>query len=295
MKDVAADEAEGAFEIERREDLPAEHRTLEVRRMAVDRLDHQVGDRLRDGRPTTLRPAAPARRAGRTGSRRAARAARACRRASRRSPSRRSAASTSHACAHRNRPAPCSARLGAMMMPAVWCSARLASRQAGEVRQFGERHVHAERAGAAAPRFRSRSANDGGSAARSISCRYRSFGLRLEIDRAGADRLARLGHDADRAALLDDHLAHRRADADVGAVRGRGLRHRLRDRPHAADRVAPRALLAVHLAEAVMQQHVGRARRVGARIVADDAVESVGRLDRRAFEPAVEIVAGRTW
>src|SRR5437868_2092924 len=46
MKDVAADEAEGAFEIERREDLPAKHRALEVRRVAVDRLDHQVGDGL---------------------------------------------------------------------------------------------------------------------------------------------------------------------------------------------------------------------------------------------------------
>ena len=33
-------------------------------------------------------------------------------------------------------------------------------------------------------------------------------------------------------------------------------RHRLRDRAHAADGVAPRAALAVHLAEHVMQQHV---------------------------------------
>ena len=37
VEDVAADEAEGALEIERREDLPPEHRALEVRRVAVDR------------------------------------------------------------------------------------------------------------------------------------------------------------------------------------------------------------------------------------------------------------------
>ena len=41
-----------------------------------------------------------------------------------------------------------------------------------------------------------------------------------------------------------------------------------------------------------MQQHVGRARRVGARVVADDAVPAVDRLDRIALEPGVEIVAG---
>ena len=102
-----------------------------------------------------------------------------------------------------------------------------------------------------------------------------------------------LGHDAGGAALLDDDLAHRGTGADIGAMRGGSLRHRLRDRPHAADRVAPYAFLAVHLAEAMMQQHVGRARRIGARIIADDTVETIGRLDRRTFEPAVEIVAGR--
>ena len=41
------------------------------------------------------------------------------------------------------------------------------------------------------------------------------------------------------------------------------------------------ALHAVHLAEAVMQQHIGRARRIGARIIADDGIEAERRLDRR--------------
>ena len=45
-------------------------------------------------------------------------------------------------------------------------------------------------------------------AARSISRRYSSFGLRFEITARGADRLALLGHDAGGAALLDDHFAH---------------------------------------------------------------------------------------
>ena len=65
------------------------------------------------------------------------------------------------------------------------------------------------------------------------------------------------------------------------------------DRAHAADRVAPRALAPVRLAEAVMQQHVGGARGVGARVGSDDAVEAEDRLDRIALEPVVEQVARR--
>ena len=61
------------------------------------------------------------------------------------------------------------------------------------------------------------------------------------------------------------------------AARGAALRHRLRDRPHAADRVAPDAALAVHLAEGVVEEHVGGAGRVGALVGADDAVEAVER------------------
>ena len=39
-------------------------------------------------------------------------------------------------------------------------------------------------------------------------------------------------------------LAHARIETDVYAARGRALRHCLRDRAHAADRMAPGALLA---------------------------------------------------
>src|SRR5215213_9880690 len=42
MEDVAADEAEAAFEIERRMDLPPQHRGRKTRRVRVDRRDELV-------------------------------------------------------------------------------------------------------------------------------------------------------------------------------------------------------------------------------------------------------------
>ena len=76
----------------------------------------------------------------------------------------------------------------------------------------------------------------------------------------------------------------RKRDAARRAFR----RHRLRDRAHPAARMPPLPALAVHLAEDVMQQHVRRARRIRARVVADDGVEAERRLDRRRLEPAIE-------
>ncbi len=73
----------------------------------------------------------------------------------------------------------------------------------------------------------------------------------------------------------------------------RGARHRLRDRAHAADGVAPDALPAVHLAERVMQHHIGRTRRIGAGIIADDGVEPEQRLHQVALEHLVQHLAGR--
>src|SRR3546814_21370 len=60
-----------------------------------------------------------------------------------------------------------------------------------------------------------------------------------------------------------------------------------------ADAVAPRALLAVHLAEDMVEENIGAARRVGARVIADHRVETEGGLDRLALEPAVEHRARR--
>ena len=100
-------------------------------------------------------------------------------------------------------------------------------------------------------------------------------------------------HDAGGAIALNDDFAHRRAHVDAHAVGAGGARHRLRDRAHAADGVAPGALLAVHLAEHVMQQHIGGARRVRARQIADHRIEAEHGLDRIGLEPAVEHLAGR--
>ena len=52
-------------------------------------------------------------------------------------------------------------------------------------------------------------------------------------------------------------------------------------------------LLAVHFAEDVMQQHIGGARRVRARQIADHRIEAEHGLDRIGIEPAVEHLAGR--
>src|SRR3546814_1219624 len=71
------------------------------------------------------------------------------------------------------------------------------------------------------------------------------------------------------------------------------LRHDLGDPAHTADAVAPRALLAVHLAEDVVEEDIGAARRVGAGVIADHGVEAEGGLHRFAFEPGVEHRARR--
>ena len=73
-----------------------------------------------------------------------------------------------------------------------------------------------------------------------------------------------------------------------------GARDCLRDRAHAADRMTPDALFAVHLAPAMMQQHVARAGGIGTVVSPDDPVEAKDRLDRIALEPLVEHVAGRS-
>jgi hypothetical protein len=76
-------------------------------------------------------------------------------------------------------------------------------------------------------------------------------------------------------------------------VPGGGPRHRLRHGAHSSDRMAPGALLSVHLAEGMMQEDVGGARRVRAGVISDDGVEAEPGLHQLAFEPAVEKIAGR--
>ena len=101
-------------------------------------------------------------------------------------------------------------------------------------------------------------------------------------------------NNADHTIALDNDLAHTGIDFDLDAMRARRSGHRLSDRAHAADRVAPDALLAVHFSESMVQHHISRARRVGAGIVADDGVEAKQSLDQIVFEAVVEHVSGRS-
>ena len=117
--------------------------------------------------------------------------------------------------------------------------------------------------------------------------------MTLDDDIFGADGVAIVEDDANRAAAFDDHFAHTGVGLDLGAMAARGARHRLRDRAHAADGMTPDALLAVHLAERMVQHHIGGACGIRAGIVADDGVEAEQRLDQIAFKAIVEHLAGR--
>ena len=160
-----------------------------------------------------------------------------------------------------------------------------ASRQRGEARQFGQREVHPEGAGAAAEVLHA--AQEFG-VERAV--RHHRGVEQLEIgvdrDRAGADDAAVVEHHAARAAALDQELAHGRAGLDLDAVARRGLGHRLADRAHAADGVAPDPALAVHLAKRMVQQHIAGSGRVRAAVEADHRVEAEQRLHQVVLEPA---------
>ncbi len=108
----------------------------------------------------------------------------------------------------------------------------------------------------------------------------------------GEKPFAGIEKDAHGGAARRDDLLHPGAGADLCATRLRGCGHSLRDGAHAADGMPPGAALAIHLAEAVVQEDVGGAGRRRGGVVADDAVEGEGRLDGVALEPAVEEVGG---
>ncbi len=158
--------------------------------------------------------------------------------------------------------------------------------QAAKVRQFRERHVHAE-GGAFALVVRERL---GPGLAAGEPCNDLRVGVCHHATRKDL-ALAR-----ECQAGCPPLAAHDRLHGDTGADRHapqpRLLGQRLRDRPHSPDRVSPDAGLAVHLAEDVVQEHVGGAGGPGAREVADDAVEPEAGLDRIGLEPALEPVPG---
>ena len=113
--------------------------------------------------------------------------------------------------------------------------------------------------------------------------------LRIDAgdDALRAPRFAARDH-ARRAAVGDDHFLDRRVEHDVDARLAAGARHRLGDRAHAADRMAPGAGHARRFAEQMVEQDVGGARRLRRREIADHAVEPEQRLGQIALEMAVE-------
>ena len=173
-----------------------------------------------------------------------------------------------------------------MMMPALVMFRHRLAGQAGEIRQLRQGDVHAERARAIAI-----TRDAGAKLGRQIGGCDQALEQQRRIEVGGNDR----GRDAPavhqlhprRLAPVDQHLPDRRIGQDLYALSGAGLCHRLGDGAHAADRVAPGALLAIHLAEGVVQHHIGRARAVGTGVVAHHRIEAEGSLDRLAFEPTI--------
>ncbi len=166
----------------------------------------------------------------------------------------------------------------------------LLSGQAGEVGQLRQRDVHAKRPRGAAPALDSR-AEVGVERARLEHLEVEELRVDRPRDRARLDLGPVPECDAGDAAAFHAHRDHFGANADLDAAGARLLRHRLADCAHAAQRVSPGAALAVHFAERVVQKHVGRAGRIGAREMPDLGVEAERRLEGIGLEPPVEELA----
>ncbi len=195
--------------------------------------------------------------------------------------------------AHRYKRDPCSRALGARMMPAVWWSAHVcpgsavklgSSESATFMRKVPEPQRH--------PCMRRRNAGSRASAA--IIRGIEKLGIDVGGHCGGADRRAHPRAPRRLPGRLSTMTSRTGASVSISTPwLAAALRHGLGDRTHAADGVPPGALLAVHLAEGVVQQHIAGAGRVGAGVIADDGVEAEPGLHQLALEPAVEIVAGR--
>jgi len=183
---------------------------------------------------------------------------------------------TSRACAHRSRPAPCRPAWRDDDARGVMVRGRPSGRQLKSGSSLSATFMRKSRS--------RRPVTDVLAELRRQGCganmlRYRSFGLRLETTAAARSRLA--DSVTTPTARSPSTRTWRTAVATrISAPRAVALRHRLGDGAHAADGMTPGAALAVHLAEHVMQQDVCGPRRIGARVVADDAVEAVHGLDR---------------
>ena len=174
---------------------------------------------------------------------------------------------------------------------------QLRAGRGGEIWQLRQRHVHAERAGAATIAIHA----FGDVGIQVLACdQLLVQQLRIEVgDDCFCAQLATVGQlHTDRLAalairLVDQHALNTSISLDDHAARRAFLRDRLGNRAHAADRVAPDAGLAVDLAEDVMQQHVGRARRIWTCEISDHRIPAEYRLQRRGFEVRIQQLARR--
>ena len=126
------------------------------------------------------------------------------------------------------------------------------ARTTSEVRQFGERHVHAQgrRLGAR-----------GADATQELVSKVRITNkIKVEVfrrgigsNRATSVRRAVGKHNADSAATLHHHVDNFGLRLDIDSQRQRFCQHRLADRAHAAKRVAPCAAYPVEFTERVVQ------------------------------------------
>src|SRR5262249_21162130 len=155
-----------------------------------------------------------------------------------------------------------------------------------------ERDVHAEGTGAAAPCLHAPEKigierfwwNERG---------IEEFGVDIGDNRACADHSAALDHNADCPLLLDQNFSNLRVRLDFDAMARGGLRHGLRDRSHATDRVTPRPPFTVHFTKRMGQENVDGARRVWTRIISDDSIKTQPCFYQLTLEPAVQEITSR--
>ena len=101
------------------------------------------------------------------------------------------------------------------------------------------------------------------------------------------------GNHARRPPIRYDQLLDRRVEKDIDPGFAAGPRHRLSDRAHSADGMAPGARNARRLAEQMVKQNIGGPGRLRRSKIADDSIEAEQRLGKIALEMAIEDFATR--
>ena len=161
-----------------------------------------------------------------------------------------------------------------------------------EIRQFGKRHIHPER-----PRSGLEIVHPAREFRRHVGpvdqLAEQQGWPHIGGDDVGRNLLATLQPDARDFAAFNQHFGDRGLKANLNPHVGAGLRHIAGDFPHAADAMAPHALLAVDLAKDVVEQNIGAARRIDAGVIADHRIKAERRLDMFILVPAIEEAARR--